>query len=381
MKQNINRTPLILLIDNDTGNGSSLEIRLLSENYEVNHVHSFDEATASIKSMRPELILLENPLSEVDSTLFLQSLRLQEELQCTPIIVLSKEENMRLFRRFMNFGADDVILTSDINEILDAIKIRLIRYQHFKDSEQDQMNDLRSRILKAVPHELRTPLNGIYGLAQLLKDTPEVFSNEELKFFGLNLLESSERMRQLVERYILYTEIEAGYTYRLYSVTPIHAHHFILNAAGKVAQSKHRLTDLDLHLQPVMTLLSDEVVNVITFELVENAFKFSKPGQIIRVKSFAHEDVVFLEIDDSGSGLTQAELEQSGAFIQYNSKVQAQQGSGLGLIIVRRMLQLAGGTIEVMEKDMAGTTIRVTLPGIIQGRMEWFNKERFQLKV
>ncbi|HML86543.1 MAG TPA: hypothetical protein PKE52_15420, partial [Bacteroidales bacterium] len=76
MKQNINRTPLILLIDNDTGNGSSLEIRLLSENYEVNHVHSFDEATASIKSMRPELILLENPLSEVDSTLFLQSLRL-----------------------------------------------------------------------------------------------------------------------------------------------------------------------------------------------------------------------------------------------------------------------------------------------------------------
>ncbi|HML84848.1 MAG TPA: ATP-binding protein, partial [Bacteroidales bacterium] len=206
-------------------------------------------------------------------------------------------------------------------------------------------------------------------------------SNEELKFFGLNLLESSERMRQLVERYILYTEIEAGDTYRLYSVTPIHAHHFILNAAGKVAQSKHRLTDLDLHLQPVMTLLSDEVVNVITFELVENAFKFSRPGQIIRVKSFAHEDVVFLEIDDSGSGLTQAELEQSGAFIQYNSKVQAQQGSGLGLIIVRRMLQLAGGTIEVMEKDMAGTTIRVTLPGIIQGRMERFNKERFQLKV
>ncbi len=378
---NNRRAALILLIEYNSEYNSSLKEFLESENYELVRVHSTEKAFDLLKTEKPELFLIEHPLAKDDSLEALKRLRATEELACTPIIILAESVNSSNFRQFMSAGADDIISRVSFSEIKNSISIRLNRVSLFSKLMQDQLNDLRSRILKAVPHELRTPLNGIYGLAQLLKDSPEVFSYEEFKFFGLNLLESSERMRQLVERYILYTEIEAGYTYRLYSVTPIHAHHFILNAAGKVAQHKGRLTDLDLQLESVMTLLSDEVINVITFELVENAFKFSKPGQTIIVRSYSHDDIVYLEIDDLGSGLSQQELEQSGAFIQYNCKVQAQQGSGLGLIIVRRILNLAGGTIEVVKKQEKGTTIRVRLPGIVQGRHTLTSKDRFQLKI
>ncbi len=378
---NNRRTALILLIEFDPGSNSSLIEFLESEDYEIVRVNSIEKAFDLMKTGKPELFLLEHPLAEDDSLASLRLLRTNEELACTPVIVLSDNIESYNFRQFMGSGADDFIHREAFPEIKNSISIRLNRVSHFSKMMQDQLNDLRSRILKAVPHELRTPLNGIYGLAQLLKDSPEVFSYEEFKFFGLNLLESSERMRQLVERYILYTEIEAGYTYRLYSVTPIHAHHFILNAAGKVAQHKGRLTDLDLQLESVMTLLSDEVINVITFELVENAFKFSKPGQPITVRSYSDDDVVYLEIDDLGSGLSQQELDHSGAFIQYNCKVQAQQGSGLGLIIVRRILNLAGGSIEVVKKQEKGTTILVRLPGIVQSRHTMANNGRFQLKI
>jgi signal transduction histidine kinase len=98
-------------------------------------------------------------------------------------------------------------------------------------------------------------------------------------------------------------------------------------------------------------------------ELAHNAFKFSKLGTPVRVSLSSSQGIVSLSVADCGQGMTREQLARIGAYMQFQRKVQEQQGLGLGLIIAKRLAELHGGTLAIQSQLGEGTTVTVKLPG------------------
>jgi len=93
---------------------------------------------------------------------------------------------------------------------------------------------------------------------------------------------------------------------------------------------------------------------------VDNAIKFSEPGKPIRVSLAAAGGNATLTVADSGSGMTPDQIREVSAFRQFNRAVFEQQGSGLGLVLVKGIIEASGGALALTSSLGQGTTARAT---------------------
>ncbi len=97
-------------------------------------------------------------------------------------------------------------------------------------------------------------------------------------------------------------------------------------------------------------------------ELVQNAFKFSSRGSPVRVEFADLPASVVLTVTDRGRGFSTEHITKVGAYMQFDRKLQEQQGQGLGLTIAKRLTELHGGTLSIQTDKVAGTMVAVKLP-------------------
>jgi signal transduction histidine kinase len=98
-------------------------------------------------------------------------------------------------------------------------------------------------------------------------------------------------------------------------------------------------------------------------EIVDNAFKFSQPGTAVRVSAAERAGTHYVvTVHDDGRGMTADQIQQVGAYMQFNRHFYEQQGSGLGLIIACRLTELHSGSLEIASTSGAGTTVTLSLP-------------------
>jgi len=103
-------------------------------------------------------------------------------------------------------------------------------------------------------------------------------------------------------------------------------------------------------------------VRKIVSELVDNALKFSEAGQPVKVSVVAPGRRVTLTVADAGRGMTPDQIREVGAFGQFNRAVFEQQGSGLGLVLVKGIIEASGGAFDLRSAPGAGTTVSATWP-------------------
>lgn len=108
--------------------------------------------------------------------------------------------------------------------------------------------------------------------------------------------------------------------------------------------------------------IDDHWFGKIVGELVDNAFKFSKPGQLVKVENYLRDDRFILSVSDRGRGMTLEQITQVGAYSQFERKLYEQQGSGLGLAITKRLTELYQGELKIESILNEQTTITVSLP-------------------
>ncbi len=114
---------------------------------------------------------------------------------------------------------------------------------------------------------------------------------------------------------------------------------------------------MDLAEKPVA--ISEEYLTKIADELVHNAFKFSKAGKPVKIllASADTDNALTLSISDEGRGLETEHIRKVGAYMQFERKLQEQQGLGLGLIIAKRLTELHGGSLVIQSELGKGTTV------------------------
>jgi signal transduction histidine kinase len=229
--------------------------------------------------------------------------------------------------------------------------------------ELERANQTKSEFVATMSHELRTPLNVILGYNELLADgtmgevTPE--QADALARVRANALE----LLELVNATLDLNRLEAG------SVS-VHPQTFQVADLAEELDAQVRMLlgeDVELSWQlppdPITACTDVAKLKVILKNLLTNAIKFTRRGSVT-VSSRLHDGRLLFEVCDTGIGMTpEAQRIVFEPFQQADASIQRDfGGAGLGLHIVKQLVEILGGTIEVESRLHAGTTMRVRLP-------------------
>ncbi|MBI5334193.1 MAG: PAS domain S-box protein [Burkholderiales bacterium] len=238
----------------------------------------------------------------------------------------------------------------------------------------ERANRAKSEFLSRMSHELRTPLNAMLGFAQLLR----VDASQPLSATQRTKIEHIERagahLLSMISDVLDLSRIEAGGLPLSIEPLPIQA---VLDDALNLSAAEARATHVQIRVEPLPADLcarADRVrLRQVLVNLLSNAIKYNLPGGqvLIRCRAEARNasapgdegSCIALSVADTGPGMS--EQQQAHLFEPFNrlgAERSGIEGSGIGLVIVRRLLELMGGSIEVDSTVGRGSTFTVRVP-------------------
>lgn len=374
MTPNAPAASTILLAEDDDLVRLIAEETLTDAGYRVVSVPDGAAALEALPRVRPDLILSDVRMPRCDGFEFLQQVRSDPANVATPFILVSAKADTADQRMGMSLGADDYVTKPfQSRDLLKTIAVRLARASLLGERVQRQQRFLT----RVLPHELRTPLTGIIGYAELMQHVAAdggTLTNEELADYAGNLGRSGQRLLRLAEDLSLWAWLEnaeacrrTGGTPEL-AVTPIRSG--IVQAWCRDAAERFgRARDLAVQAEDAAVLAAADGLECVVGHLVDNAFKFSLPGSMVRVGVGRRDDRCVIEIRDQGRGLTDEEIAQIGVMQQFGRERFEQQGLGMGLALAGCFARVAGGEFRLARNGaQPGLTAVLELPLAAAGR-------------
>jgi GAF domain-containing protein/anti-sigma regulatory factor (Ser/Thr protein kinase) len=241
---------------------------------------------------------------------------------------------------------------------------RLFREIEAKGRELEAANRHKSEFLANVSHELRTPLNAIIGFSEVLGERMFGELNEKQAEYTDDILSSGRHLLSLINDILDLSKIEAG---RMeLEVTTFHLPDAIENAILLIREraSRHGIK-LDRVIDDQLgDFTGDErKIKQILVNLLSNAVKFTPEGGQIRVQATLGDSAVIVSITDTGIGI--AKKDHEAIFEEFRQAsgnyAQKREGTGLGLTLTRKFVELHGGKIWVDSEPGKGSTFTFTL--------------------
>jgi PAS domain S-box-containing protein len=227
-------------------------------------------------------------------------------------------------------------------------------------------NLAKSIFLANMSHELRTPLNVILGFTQVMARDPSLTSTQQEDLQTIQ--RSGDHLLSLINDVLDLSKIEAGHcTLEETGFDLIALLHSLRNMLAERASSK----GLDLCFEiapevPQFIVADAQKLRQILINLLSNAIKFTKKGNItlrVQTQEFQQPNTLMFEVEDTGVGIAPEELNTIfDAFVQAQAGKRSVSGTGLGLTISRKLLELMGGEITVKSKIEQGSTFSFSLP-------------------
>jgi signal transduction histidine kinase len=281
--------------------------------------------------------------------LFSRIFRLQQENTFKPVIdAMERMARGDFSIRLDNLHEDRILsgLAASVNKMAE---------------ELGQMENMRQEFVSNVSHEIQSPLTSIRGFAQALKSN-SLSEAERLHYLEIIEMES-KRLSRLADDLLKLTSLEAEQvkfapqTYRMDK----QVRSLILTCEPQWAGKK---IEMDVALKELSIHADEDLLNQVWLNLLHNSIKFTPVAGSIRVTLRAHAEQAEVCITDSGIGI--ASEDQLHIFERFykadKARTHATGGSGLGLSIVKKIVDLHRGTIEVESKLGEGTTFTVRLP-------------------
>lgn len=233
------------------------------------------------------------------------------------------------------------------------------------NEELAKANQLKRDFLANMSHELRTPLNSIIGFSDMLLTEEIGPLSETQRDFLETVARNGRHLLTLISELLDLSKIEAG-RLRL-TLEPFDLRQLLHEAADSVrAQTekrRHRF-DLELPADPLAITADHLRVRQVLLNLLSNAIKFTPEGGQVRLAGRTEEGGVRVEVADTGIGISaadQGKLFQE--FVQLDPSASRQyEGTGLGLALCKRLVELHGGRIGVDSERGRGSTFWFTLP-------------------
>ncbi|PAW67371.1 MAG: hypothetical protein B9S34_05615 [Opitutia bacterium Tous-C1TDCM] len=261
-------------------------------------------------------------------------------------------------------------VTSQLQQFLERVQARTALRQRTEEltrvnSRLGEAMRMKDSFLASMSHELRTPLTGILGLSETLIDqTYGPVNEKQLKY--LRIVESSgRRLLSLINDLLDLAKIDSGQD-------KIEKSECLLDDVGDAAVRLVRFTsnqrrqefDYRNEVRGLMVNLDRRRIGQALVNLLNNASKFTPEGGALGLRIFRRESELVFEIWDRGIGIAapdQARLFQP--FVQLDGRLARQyEGTGLGLALVKQIVTLHGGRVDVVSAPGAGSTFSIVLP-------------------
>ena len=227
----------------------------------------------------------------------------------------------------------------------------------------------KNRVLSVIAHDLKNPIASVAQFADLLVSKPQLSSKAHVRN---SLRESSQAALTLLENLLYWGRSESE---RL-SVTPemIDMKEIVKDV---VSLYQHMALQKELvfttEVKKGLCAFADPVlINIVLRNLVGNAIKFTRKGGSVQIRAWKEQDQIFCSVADTGVGIKEEYLEQfeTEGYLESSAGTDHEIGTGLGLQLIKDMLEKNNGTLEIESKTDVGSTFTFTLPKVNTDRDE-----------
>ena len=390
----------ILIVDDTPENLQVLSATLLDRGYKVRGVINGKMAIRAARAGSPELILLDIKMSEMDGYEVCRQLKTDPKTSEIPVIFISAlDEVLDKVTAFQVGGVDFITKPFHVAEVLARIEHQLT-IQRLKKQLLDRNTELQQEIIERkkaeeaaaaaslaksqfvanMSHELRTPLNAILGFTEVMS-RDSFLGDENLENLRI-INRSGQHLLELINDVLDLSKIEAGIialderSFDLYQLLDTLEEMFQIKAETKNLQLK-------FFVQPNVPqyIKTDEKkLRVCLINLLGNAIKFTPDGGRIwlRVSVESKQEIaeseiypnstsgepflILFEVEDTGVGIAAAEIDTLfDAFVQTEAGRNAGDGTGLGLTITKKYVQIMGGDIGIKSVVGEGTSFKFNI--------------------
>ncbi len=351
--------PVVLVVDDQVRNIQVVGNTLSAAGYEILPATSGEQALQRIAARRPDVILLDVLMPEMDGFEVCQVLQDDPETREIPIIFVSAADDQDIIIRALAAGGVDYV-TKPFNK--SELLLRVRTHVELKDA-RDHMRELlemREEFIGILAHDLKNPLTGIRFSAQLLVEKREELPPKLEKLAG-TILESAEHMFDFIDQFLIdKARDNQSLSVELKEVDLKAACHDAVERLGLAAANK----GIHLHWTPpdaMVSVQADEgALAQVLDNLLSNAIKFSPSDKEVFISIEGSRTVV---IRDQGPGFTEADQQRAfQRFVRLSAKPTAGETStGLGLSIVKRLVTMMGGDVELQSEQGEGATFRIHL--------------------
>ncbi len=263
--------------------------------------------------------------------------------------------------------ADEMLrLRLEKRELIDRLQMALVATRAAQ-RKTEAASRAKSEFLANMSHELRTPLNAILGFAEIIRDRIFGDATERYAEYGGHIHYSGKHLLGLIGDILDLSKIEAGR--RDLDETNVDLVTLARDALRFVEQqARGKQLTLSLDAPAPVTVRADErALRQIVANLLSNAVKFTPNAGSVTMRVLRDGDGVALQVADTGVGIKPEDMEkvlESFGQARHDISTTEDQGTGLGLPIVKGLIELHGGALHVESAPRQGTTVTVTLPAV-----------------
>ncbi|MEO5768240.1 MAG: hybrid sensor histidine kinase/response regulator [Polyangia bacterium] len=373
--------PQVLLVDDVTANLVAMEAQLASLDCELVRASSGNQALKELLKKNFAVMLLDVQMPGMDGYEVASYARNNPKTRDVPIVfVTAMDESDEHVLRGYDTGAFDFlfkpvnphVLRSKVQVFLDLFRGRQSLNNEIAAHRQtlvelEQLSKFKSQFLANMSHELRTPLNAIIGFSEMLCDDqrPGALSPQQKEHIGY-VLESGKHLLSLINDVLDLSRIEAGrIELNLQSVAPGP----FLDSMREIGRTLAMKQGVDLQVAHAPDLPEVQLdplrFKQVLYNLLSNAIKFTPRGGCVRVRAQCTVDALSVEVEDTGVGIRTEDLPRlfrEFERIEWSAGGPKPEGTGLGLALTKRLVELHGGTVVVKSVPQRGSTFTVTVP-------------------
>ncbi|MGL5315201.1 MAG: PAS domain-containing sensor histidine kinase [Peptostreptococcaceae bacterium] len=280
---------------------------------------------------------------------------------CTFRVSKKGQEDIWLWNRFVPIFDEEGNLIKKIGVISDITEQKKI---------QSEIDRIKMDFLANISHELRTPINLILSSLQVLNikiDKLDIEAQEFLHRYIEMIGQNGRRLLKLVNNLIDTTRLDAGcfnYVPRNYDI--VKCVEDICESTATFVESNNLEIIFDTDQEEKVVSFDFDNMERIILNLISNAIKFNKQNGKIEVTISCKKDIQII-VKDTGIGIPDDKLESIfGRFEQVKNKFKKErEGSGIGLSLVKSLVEIQGGSIDVNSKVGEGSEFIITLPDIL----------------
>ena len=373
---------LVLVIE-DNVEMSSFLVDCLRDDYRVATAFDGHEGLEQAVALKPDCILTDVMMPVLGGEALVRALRATPELETVPIVVLTAKADDELRVGLLREGVQDYLTKPVIPEELCARVRNVVMLKRTRDVLQgavssqhrdlavlaDQLaaaNRAKDEFLAVLSHELRTPLMPILTWSVLIREHSLDAATREQ---GLRAIEGNAKLQaRIVDDLLDASRLITGklrLNLRPVAVDPVL--HAAIDSLRPTADAKGVRLEAVVDADPAMVSGDSERLQQVVWNLLSNAIKFTSRGGCIEVRLGQDGEHLRLVVTDDGAGIAQAMLPRLfDRFWQADSSItRAHGGLGLGLAVVRHLVELHGGSVHAhSEGEGRGATFTVTLPAL-----------------